>query len=334
MDVENNFEPNKKVSFSNSFSLLLKLAPANFKRSYGYLLTVKDGEHENTLKYEVDITYIKTIPEKARLFELKRTSKVYINDMEPDLLIDQLAYEAGSVIYPLVVEIDFDGKFLAIHNYEEIKNRWQVKRKQITSYFTGEEAEKYCKLMDKTIASESKLNWSLAKDYLISTYFSPIYKSYTSKLEITEPNAFPLAGKAQPVAFQITQQVQENLNELNAIELWHGGVTSDERSALDVEQEQDFPLNRGVDESLNAVEGQYTARYLLHANTKAIRSINAEWKLSLRMPLIITLSLYETQPNNTPTQSQNNDSYNSLLLLDKEEPTTLLGSIWKSLFGG
>ncbi|MDN5287975.1 MAG: hypothetical protein JWR38_4249 [Mucilaginibacter sp.] len=323
---------NKRAIFSDKFSLLLELVPPNFSKSYGYLLTIKNAAQENTIKYEVDIAYVKTIPEKARLFSINKSSKTYLNDTEPDLLVDKMANEAGSVLYPLIIEVDFNGRFLTVHNYKEILERWKTKRVEIKNYYTGDQAEKYCELMDQTITSENLLNWSVQKDFLIATYFTAIYKSYTPSLKIEEEAAYPLVGKSLPVTFSIIQQVQEYLNDLDAIELHHAGVAIDERSINDIEQEQNFALSKSIDPESKPVDGKYTARYMLHAQTKAIRSIDAEWILNKEQ--IIRVSLHETVVDAEVLLATNNNYPTSIIILDKEhERPNILGNIWKSLFG-
>ena len=325
-------ESNKRVIFSDKFSLLLALEPTDFNKNYGYLLTIKNADQEDTIKYGVDIAYIKTIPEKARLFSINKSSKTYLNDTEPDLLVDKLANEAGAVLYPLIIEVDFYGAFLTVHNYKEILERWKTKRTEIKNYYTGDEAEKYCELMDQTITSENLLNWAIQKDFLIATYFTSIYKSYTPSLKTEEEAAYPLAGSSLPVTFSITQQVQEYLNDLDAIELRHAGVAVDERSINDIEQEQNFALSKSIDPKSKPVDGKYTARYMLHAQTKAIRSIDAEWILNNEQ--IIRVSLHETVMDTGGLVPVNNNSPTSIIILDKEhERPKMFGNIWKSLFG-
>jgi hypothetical protein len=337
MKITSDTEAPSLVTFANNFSLLLKLVPPYFKKSYGYVLTIKNGPQQNTVKYEVDITYIKTIPEQARIFKIEKTTPVFINDMEPDLLADKLASEVGSVLYPLIVEVDFDGQLLAIHNYEEIKQRWAGKRQEIKEYFTGPETERYCQLMDRTIASESALNWNIQKDMLIAAYFAPIYKSYTPQLKITQDAGYPVAGLATPVLFNTTQAVQQNLNKLGAIELLHAGTAIDERSITDLEQQQNWAISKAVNDNSIPAEGKYTARYMLHAQTKAIRAIDAEWVLSLQQQRSIRVGLHETVKDPevmTPGSGTANAAQTSVVLLDKDtEQGNMFSNIWRSIFG-
>lgn len=283
------------INFSANYSLLLKLLAPHFSRRYGYVISFIDGDEKNKLKYEVEITFLKTIPEVARLFKIDRVSSVYVNNAEPDLLIDQLAYETGKVFYPLIAEIDFDGKFIRIRNVEEIQTRWIKNREEILEYFTGEETEKYLGLMDEAIADEEYLNEVIANDMFISTYFSGIYRSYTWSLTVQENLSFPIAGKGRPVNFNVTATVAKQLNSFNAIELQHQGEANDERSALDIEEEQFFPLQKLEDPATNPVEGTYQALYILNKETKAIESVVAEWKLDLKNKKEIEVKIFEIE---------------------------------------
>jgi len=335
MDLTEHAKPNKHILLADNFSLLLKLAPSQFKKNYGYILTFKNGEQENSIKYEVAITYIKTIPDVARLFRIERISKVYVNDTEPDLLIDKLANEAASALYPMIVEVDFNGKFLALNNYQEIADRWKTARAKIKEYFTGDISEQYCVLMEKTIASADLLRWKIQQDFLISTFFAPIYKSYTSALKIEDDTTFPIAGSAMPVLFKVTQQVKEYLNELDAVELQHGGIAIDSRSAADIENEHSFAFEKSTNPDAGEFHGEYTARYLLHAQSKAIRSINAQWILDLSRKRTITISMHQiiSDTDNTSADTDQQQG-SSLVFIDREEKSEgIFSGIWKSLFG-
>lgn len=283
------------INFSANHALLLKLQAPHFTRRYGCVISFLDGSEKNKLKYEVEITFVKTIPEVARLFKIDRVSPVYINNTEPDLLIDQLAYETGKVFYPLIAEIDFDGKFLKIGNIEEIRKRWTKNREDILEYFTGEETEKYLELMDEAIADEEYLSGVIENDLFISTYFAGIYKPYTSSLTVEEDLFFPIAGKGKPVQFRVTATVANQLNSFSAIELRHQGSVNDERSALDIEEEQFFPLQKSEDPAVPSAEGTYQALYILNKDTKAIESIVAEWKLELKNKKEFEVKIFEIE---------------------------------------
>lgn len=287
--------PNLTINFSANHSLLLKLNAPHFSRRYGYTVSFTEGLSVNKLKYEVEVTYLKTLLEKARLFKLDRVSPVYINDTEPDLLIDQLVYEIGKVFYPLIAEIDFNGKFLKISNVEEIQKRWLIVKEDVSNYFIGEEVEKYVYLMDEAISDEQHLNDSFENDLFISTYFANIYKSYTSSLVIEKDTSFPLAGKGKPVQFRLTENVERQLNEFQAIEIHHQGTVNDERSAQDIEEEYFFPVHRLSDPSINTAEGSYEALYILNKDTKAIESVVAKWTLSLKSRKEVEVKIFEIE---------------------------------------
>lgn len=332
MDLQQE-NPVKPVTFNPNYSLLLTLAPQNFKKSYGFVLTIKEGDTENSIKYEADITYVKTIPDYARLFKIERTTKVYLNDTDPDLLMDQLAAEAGTALYPVVLEVDFDGKFLGINNHQEIKDRWQERKQQILEYFVGDIAAQYCKLMDNTIDSLPQLSWAYRKDMLIGSYFTPIYKSYGSLLRTEDEMKFMLAGNAAPIAYQVTTEVRKNLHDMGLVELVQAGVVTDERSIRDIEEERSFPFRRMTDGEAKPVTGKYAARYLLHPNSNAIRSINAEWELDLTQKRVITVSMHQINADDKVDQLTKGQDQPSLVFLDRDENRGFFSNIFKSLFG-
>lgn len=270
----------EKIAFTNPFYLKLQLVPPHFSRTYGVMINFTDHSDEVTsLKYEVMVSYVKTIADDTRLFRIERLTPVYINDVVPLSIIDQLAHEAGKVFYPLVVEAGFDGRYKAVHNHQEIMGRWPAVSEKIRSYFTGEETEKYLQSMEDVIRDGSALNVLFGRDLFINTYFAAIYKSYTSSYEVEECMLFPLPGNAAALRFSVLQRVDIHPNSYGAIEIQHEGTANDERSAEDLRQELEFPLSRMENPELESVNGKYNAKYILDPHTRSAELVVASWSL-------------------------------------------------------
>jgi hypothetical protein len=99
-------------------------------RKYGVLIFIEKDGIENSIKYELEIKYLKRIEKTHYLLWIDRVSEVFINDQLPDLLVDQLCYETGKIFYPLQIEIDAQGTFLSVYNMEEIQDRWKKKKRR------------------------------------------------------------------------------------------------------------------------------------------------------------------------------------------------------------
>ncbi|RAJ26043.1 hypothetical protein [Pedobacter cryoconitis] len=299
----------EKVQFTDQSCLRLQLIPPDFSRDYGVLHTYTTGEIGNTVKYNLKITYVKTIINECRIFRIERTSPVYVNDIEPDLIADQLAYECGKVFYPLMLEIDFDGEFIGVHNYSEIITRWSAQRVEIQDYFTGEFAEKYLKLMDDAVSTEEQVSEIFRNELFYRVFFAAIYKSYTNEFKVEETCLFPIAGSAAPVKFHIVQEVSPELNEAGKIQIIHHGHITDERSSRDLLEEQDFSLSHfQYPEDLPA-KGSYTGLYRLDAETRSIFSAVAEWIVETEPVQKNQVKVFELMKEKEPEEVKTEKSF-------------------------
>lgn len=311
------------VQFGGNFSLKLQLAAPYFSRSYGLLINYKDGENEDAVKYELMVTYVKTIPEVARIFKIERTSMVYINDVAPNTTIDELSYQAGQVFYPLSIAVDFDGAYQEVHNREEIIERWPSHKRKLQEYFKGEPVERYLKLMEEVIYDEWSLNECFRKDLFISSYFCPIYKPYTSDLAVKGDLFFPVAAEGAGMSFETEQSAEPYLNDSGEIILRHKGAVKDERSVQEMEEGPELT-------------GDYTARYSLSAQTKSIQSIVATWNSGGPAKQSVELLLFRTGAIEEQ-ENQHSDPYKAgnLVFLDgpEQRAESGLSKMFNTLFG-
>lgn len=267
-----------KVDFTDNYHLKLQLKPPHLSRNYGVLYTYVKGKAENTLRYNVTVSYVKTLGDR-RIFRIEREEPVYVNDLEPDLVADELAYACGKVYYPLLLEVDFSGKYHAVHNHAEVLGRWNTQKAAVLDYFKGEIAAKYVSLMDEAIATPELLTAIFSRELFCSTFFSSLYRSYTAAFEIEEMVAFPIAGSAAPLNFKTRQKVNPELNAAGKIELIHSGEMADERSMRDINEEYDFAISKYCHPDEQPAEGNYTNIIRLDAETGAVFSIVADWTL-------------------------------------------------------
>lgn len=283
----------EKVDFTDQFYLKLQLKAPDFTRSYNVLYTYTKGEQEDTVKFNLDVTFLKTVVGYARIFEVNRTSVVYVNDLEPELIADQLADACGKVFYPLQVAVDFNGKYIGVHNHAAIVGRWKTLREEVSTYFKGEETEKYLELMEAAIATPEQLNEIFQQELFIATYFNSIYQSYTADFRITGDHYYPIAGKTTPVKFEVVQEVMPALNEARKIDLRHHGKMTDKRSFRDLADGQHFPVSHFLYPDEPSATGTYEAIYRLDAETRSIFALVAEWQLDTEPVQKTQLKVFE-----------------------------------------
>lgn len=328
----------EKVKFTDYGYLKLALKAPDFTRSYGVLYRYNIANKEHTVKFNLNVSYVKTIVEHARIFKLERTTPVFINDKEPDLIADQLACECGSIFYPLLIQVDFDGKFISVHNHSEILERWNKKKDAIGEYFQGELAERYIQLMDEAIRTPEQVTRIFESELFISVYFSSFYKSYGAELRISEKLYFPIAGKTAAVEFLVTEELNGFLNAAGNIELHHNGILTDERSQIDLIEERRFPLEQLTNENVQFAKGDYYGRYVFEPETMSVRSVVANWKLELDNLQETEIKIFELLEEKTVPHmviEEKQDHQEGLVFLDGDKGkkdkkiTDLFNFLWK-----
>ncbi|MGY0037454.1 hypothetical protein [Pedobacter sp. NJ-S-72] len=285
--------PDRQVSFASNHSVWLQLVPPFFKRVYGLREVFGSDGLETVLKYEISITYKKTIAQNLRIFEVEKVSPVYINDSLPETVAEQLALQTGSVFYPLQLHVDFAGSYVSIANTEAIQQRWKTVKEICLDYFTGEETENYLAQMEIVINDPDRIDNAIRKDLVVRTFFAGIYKSYQQELESKDDLHFPLVGDSLPLVFSVKQTVSPLYNDSDQLEIRHEGVSVDERSIADLIREDDFATMRFENDTIPKVEASYKARYALNAVTKSIEALEVSWEMNLQCKEVISISMYE-----------------------------------------
>jgi len=294
MDTERTAHTNR-VEMSGNHSLKLMLKAPDFTRSYGVLQTFEKEGMSDTVKYNVDVTFVRTIINRSRIFRVDRSSEVYINDSPPDLLADQLAHECGKIFYPLLAEVGFDGRFLAVYNQADILERWKMRRPELEEYFKGELTKRYMDLMERVLVDPEAVSDVFRNDLFCQVYFASLFKSYSAAQALEEQLQFALCGRAPGLIFTVARAVMPELTAVGKIEVLHTGKSSDERSITDIEEEQRFALEVMTNPSVEVVKASYNARYILDPETKAIHSAVADWTLEMKSPERTELKLFELE---------------------------------------
>ncbi|PYF75477.1 hypothetical protein [Pedobacter nutrimenti] len=283
----------EKVSFTDHFSLKLQLKASAFMRHYAVKHRYAKGDQEQSVKYNMDVSYVRTLLDRSRIFRLERSEDVYVNDSEPDLIADELAYACGKVFYPLLLEIDFEGKYLSVYNYDEIIARWKTLRPKVNEYFKGIYTEKYLDLMDLALSSSEQVSRIFRQDLFVTSFFVPLYINYGPELKKENQVSVPLLSRVDPFRFASVQQVNPLLNEAGNVEIECKGNACDPRTEQDLLDGHCFPIEQLTNPEATALTGEYAARYVLEPETKAIRSIYATWLLDFESQEETELKIFE-----------------------------------------
>lgn len=292
MEQEKSME--RKVDFSYNYRLMKKINPATL--FYGVMIAFLKGEKTNTLKYEISMKLFER-DNVCHLVEINRVSDIWINDRELDMMAYELAVLSSSVLYPLLIAVNTKGEISRIQNYPEIKKRWELKKQVVRENYTGNYLEKYLHLNDKAFQSQDTLLNCLKNDWFLSTFFNPLYCSYTPQLSFLNRVNFPFIFDGKPVAYEIEQKIQEQISPQGYLTIDMKGKIADERSKTDLQNGLNFPYYT----SGGKANGNYFARYHMDAGYHTIDSYIAECSLNLNIKRKVSVVVSRLRKENEHT---------------------------------
>ncbi|EKT3967491.1 hypothetical protein NTJ12_002586 [Flavobacterium psychrophilum] len=251
------------------------------KRNYAVRYTIEDGNEVHTLKYEAGVKWIDTDINGYSFFKIDRLSKVYIDDNEANTIVNELAEKVSSILYPLQVVVDQEGEWVDIHNFEEIKERWETKEAQILKDYPGEETEKYLVLYEENLISNQTLSLALSKDWFLRAFFNGVHTGYTSELTFEGYAYFPFIAKSEDLMFDIKQKIGKYLDENHLINIDIKGVLKNNRTKADFQYTIDLYNHPFGNQK---VTGSYRAKYYLNPNNYSIETLFIECDFALDVP--------------------------------------------------
>lgn len=285
----------------------LHLKSIQKKMNYGVMFTITSGDEVTTMQYEVSIQCLDKQPNENHLFEINRTSKIFINNFEPDTIINELAEKVSQSLYPLILVVNKNGKWEDVYNSVEIKKRWAKNKLKILDEYQGREVENYLTAFEQSIDNKSSLIESLQKDWFLNTFFSGIYIKFNEELSCVSTVDFPLLINANPLKYTVKQTVDKYLDESNNICLNWNGVLDDARFKEDFENEISFSnYDSQMGLELEMATGNFNAKYYLNPNNNTIKAILTECDIKLDIPkklkIMIAVINDNEKQNNRPIE--------------------------------
>ena len=256
--------------------------------SYGIVKTIKNGAKTNTIAYTVNLNYYVT--DNIRYVSVDMISDTFINDKEPDLIVDELAIGCTKTLYPIIIELSSNGTLNTLENHNDIMERWQKTKKQLSKYYKGDIVKQYLQHFEGVIKDESLLLHYLQNDWFFYFYFDNIYKGYTNyKKEYIKK--VPIIPFTAAVDYQVTQTLHPYL-ENNYIRIESNGYCIDKRNISDLENKHHFPSNYNHESN---IEGNYRAIHMLNKQTARIKYLFVESSLKLNKEKQMSISISEIE---------------------------------------
>ncbi|KIA94529.1 hypothetical protein OA88_22095 [Flavobacterium sp. JRM] len=287
----------------------LKHSNFNETRKFGY--RYQDFENEKLIKevhYEVDINCKTRHSYNDFIFEINR-KQVYVDNKEPDLLVEQMLEKCAKAIFPIRIIPAEDGTLSEIDNHDEILQRWCSLKEYLGSYYYSDVAYKILNKVHKLILNKQELEKSLNQDWFFHLYFSPLYIDYPLETSQIYKWKSPVFGN-QSIGYNVNHTIEEYYTATDKIIINAKGKSSDERSIEEVLQGIDYPKAKLQGIAYKTLESEMEVKYKLYAEDRSIFSI---------------ISTYETKINDTKNKTQKITLYH---LVDDEffRPESDLGA--------
>ncbi|OOV20095.1 hypothetical protein [Flavobacterium sp. LM4] len=155
------------------------------KKKYGTIILYKENNQLiNKVHFTSQIEFLK----KYNDFSIVeyQINQVYINNKEPEMVIEQLADKTSKILYPIVMSLNKNGEIHEILNIEAIQKRWEILKPSILEYYKGGDIiTKLISSFERSIQSASRLKRNLAEHPFYTIYFASIYQNYLPDLSFT-----------------------------------------------------------------------------------------------------------------------------------------------------
>lgn len=315
---DNQPEPN---NIKELFVGMLYNQPYQKDLCYGVLKTIKSGNKEQTIKYNISVRFYPEDEDGEYHVSIDIISKTFINDVEPDLIADELALSCTEVLYPVLFKIDKNTKLLEIQNHKEILNRWEKQKATKLKYYEGDIAQNYFDLFEQTLIDKELCFHYLKNDWFLHLYFNTIYSYYLPEVkQINETVLFPIIPNTLPIEFEVKKSAK-SFTKNNRIRIDSKGVCSDKRSKSDIDQKLYFPSSAS---NLPTVKGNYRTLYFLKPESNKIQSAFLECDVEISKPKYVSISISEIDGD----QESENKRHPKSIKKQYENKK----SFWKSLF--
>jgi hypothetical protein len=285
----------KTVKFGADFKLRFK--PTYTKTNYDVRYTIGTGDQMSTMKYEVSVQLKEQEQKAFHMFEIERVSSIYINDKEASTIKDKLVEKVSSLLFPLQIVVNDNGKWMDVYNFKEIQERWESKKQEIVNEYGWELTEKYFVLSEKSLQSRQNLREFLQNDWFLATFFSGIHCKYTHELTFKNSAFFPLLANTKPLEYKVDQKIDKSLDDNNLINIEQKGILIDGRSKADFENNISFPHYLLMNESTEKVKGDFRSKYYLSPNYNLIESLFFECSIDLDVPKKVEVMISNTDNN-------------------------------------
>lgn len=282
----------KKVSFAPNNKLVY--SPVNTHYKYGVMIVLENGEDKNEIKYETSVKWIQKYGD-FHIFEIDRTSKIYINEEEANDIADLLAYETSKVLFPMHLMVDEDGNWEEVAKYNKYPERWKTVKKHLQKEFEGEMVENYFQKVEKILETPEQINFYMLSDFFLRTLFLGYCTNYGKDFTAEKHIIFPIIENGIEPRYKTQAKVDPYLDEYNLINIEMEGILDDERSKADFINGNPFAFE--IEDKETESFGGFSVQAFLNPNSCLPEAVHLECSIDLeetKKVSIVIVNLSET----------------------------------------
>lgn len=210
---------------------------------------------------DVQINYLVDIQKKEENEVSVKRHKLYVDEIEVELMVEKMMETAGEALYPLKLSLGNEGKIENILNVKEIISRWNKKYlPALQAYYKGKTAEDIMEKQDRFYKNMGNGPEVLDHNIFYSIFFLPLYGSYPD-YQKKEELSFYFSPIDEMVSFDASFSLQKTYTEQGKIVIQIRGEQNNaevglEKGCLDLIYKLDKETN-----SIFSVEGNLSTFY-------------------------------------------------------------------------
>lgn len=220
------------------------------------------GKLENTFHFKTTLT--EDIQEGQKKITIQR-EKVWLNNEEISLTVENMYEEAGNIMYPLEIAINEDGSFASIINPEKIKARWEEKRPGLEEYYKSSISTDIFEHFNAFFDNIFQFQEALTNDVFFKTFFVPLYRNYPYEEPAIYKDTFTLFPYKEGILYDVSLSPNVRIGRSGKFFIHLTGSYADSKKADEVWGKSAFQQNE-----IPKMEGNIDIQYKLCAETKRI----------------------------------------------------------------
>jgi hypothetical protein len=311
----------------------IQFNPFSQNRVYGFMLqNFENDKLISTIHYTVEMACILSYTSNTFSFEINR-NQTYIDNLAPDLKIDQIADSCSQAIFPIKIKVSEEGEIIEIANHNDIKKRWFPIKERLSQYYKGNLVPEILHKAESVLSSKTLLAESIYKTWFFHLYFKPIYTDYSKDESLNYIWESPVFGN-QIITYSVQQSIEEYYSATDKIFINVEGNSVDKRSIQEVLNQFSYPKSEMSGIKIKPLESEMKVQYKLYGEDRSIFSIIGTYKTIITDKKIkrTQIGIYHLPENNSFRPLSKPKQNKTTFWQQEDEPVKKKVGFWSKLF--